>query len=321
MIISNDMRKLETYIQEVLGCQTVVVPLDKPLLNKLPLYITVAYSVGTISLLGRDICLLMSEKENEFTPEQLSRQKSIAEQVFGMTVVFVFNKIASYNMKRYIERKINFIVPQKQLFIPDLMMDIRKIAQRVASEPKELAPMAQLILFYHLQRETLNGMNIKQVAEKLEESYLNTNRAINNLRIFGLCDLQGGKEKLLSFDESKKALWEKALPILKNPVQKTVYTDSELNQIWSGMNAMAHYTMLNDERRKYYAISKEAFRNLNVVTDLQYGENRIEVWRYNPTLIAENGYIDRLSLFMLFKESNDERIETALDTLIEQQGW
>ena len=321
MIISNDMRKLETYIQEVLGCQAVVVPLDKPLLNKLPLYITVAYSVGTISLLGSDICLLMAEKENEFTPEQLTRQKSIAYQVLGMPVVFVFNKIASYNRKRYIERKINFIVPQKQLFIPVLMMDIRKIAQRVASEPKELAPMAQLVLLYHLQKETLNGMNIKQVAEKLEESYLNMNRAMNNLRIFGLCDLQGGKEKVLLFDENKKTLWEKALPFLTNPVLKTVYTDSELNQLWSGMNAMAHYTMLNDEHGKYYAISKEVFRKIDVVTDPQYGENRIEVWRYNPTLIAENGYIDRLSLYMLYKESNDERIETALDALIEQLGW
>jgi len=304
-----------------LGCRAVVVPLDKPLQNTLPLYIAAAYSAGTINVLGSDICLLMAEKENEFTPEQLARQKSIAEQVLGMPVVFVFNKIASYNMKRYIERKINFIVPQKQLFIPVLMMNIRKIAQRVASEPKELAPMAQLVLLYHLQKETLNGMNIKQAAEKLEESYLNTNRAMNNLRIFGLCDLQGGKEKVLLFDENKKTLWEKALPFLTNPVLKTVYTDSELNQLWSGMNAMAHYTMLNDERRKYYAISKEVFRKIDVVTDPQYGENKIEVWRYNPTLIAENGYIDRLSLYMLYKESNDERIETTLDALIEQLGW
>ncbi|MDD4921013.1 MAG: hypothetical protein PHS30_00895 [Bacteroidales bacterium] len=315
------MRNLETYIQEVLGYLPVVVPLDKPFQKKLPLYISVAYNAGTINVLGRDICLLMSEKENEFTPEQLARQKLIAEQALGMPVVFIFNKIASYNMKRYIERKINFIVPQKQLFIPDLMMDIRKIAQRVASEPKELGPMAQLVLFYHLQRETLNGKTIKHVAEKLGGSYLHANRAINNLRIFGLCDLQGGKEKVLLFDENKKALWNKALPYLINPIQKTVYTDSELNTILSGMNAMAYYTMLNDERRKYYAISKEAFRKIDVVTDTQYGENKMEVWRYDPTLIAENGYIDRLSLYMLYKESNDERIETALDTLIEQLGW
>lgn len=315
------MRNLETYIQEVMGYRAVVVPLDKPQQNKLPLYITIAYNTGTINLLGRDICLLMSEKENEFTPVQLARQKLIAEQVLGMPVVFVFNKIASYNMKRYIERKINFIVPQKQLFIPDLMMDIRKIAQHVASEPKELGPMAQLVLFYHLQKETLNGKTIKHIAEKLGGSYLHANRAINNLRIFGLCDLQGGKEKVVLFDENKKVLWEKALPFLRNPVQKTLYTDSDLNQTLSGINAMAHYTMLNDERRKYYAVSKEAFRELNVATDTQYGENRIEIWRYDPKLIAENGYIDRLSLFMAYKGSDDERIETALDTLIKQLEW
>lgn len=201
------------------------------------------------------------------------------------------------------------------------MMDIRKIAQRVASEPKELGPMAQLVLFYHLQRETLNGKIIKHVADKLGWSYLNANRAINNLRNFGLCDLQGGKEKIILFDENKKTLWDKALPFLINPVQKTVYIDSDLNQILSGINAMDHYTMLNDERMRYYAISKEAFRKLDVVTDTQYGENRIEVWRYDPKLIADNGYIDRLSLYMLYKESDDERIETELDTLIGQLEW
>lgn len=315
------MKTFETYIQQVLGVQPEVMPLDKILQNKLPFYITAGYNIASIRIFDRIICLLVTDNKNVFTPEQLSKQKVITEQQLGMPVVFVFNKIASYNMKRYIERKINFIVPQKQLFIPDLMMDFRKIAKHVESKPKELSPMAQLVLFYHLQNGELSGKTINQIAEILRGSYLNMNRAINNLREIELCDLQGGKEKVLTFDENNLALWNKALPYLINPIQKTVHTDSILNQTLSGMNALAHFTMLNDERGRNYAISKDEFQKMDIITDTNYGENKIEIWKYDPTLLAANGYVDRLSLYLQFKGNEDERIGTELETLIGQVVW
>lgn len=321
LISVTTMKTLETYIQQVLGIQPEVIPLDKTLQNKLPLYIIAGYKVATIKLFDRTICLLIAGDENEFTPEQLSKQKEIAEQVLDILVVFVFNKIASYNMKRYIERKINFIVPQKQLFIPDLMMDFRKIAKLIVSKRKDLSPMAQLVLFYHLQKEDLNGKTTKHIAQIIGGSYLNMNRAINNLRSFELCDLLGGKEKVLLFDADKKVLWDKALPFLINPIQKTIHTDSILNQTFSGMNALAHYTMLNDERRGIYAIRKDEFQKLDIISDTNYGENIIEIWKYNPKLLAVNGFVDRLSLYLQFVGSKDERIEMELETLIGQVVW
>lgn len=315
------MNTLENYIQQVLGIKPKFLTLSKPLLNRLPFFITAGYKVETMQLFDRTICLLIAGNENEFTPDQLSKHRDITTQQLNVPIVFVFNRIASYNRKRYIDRKINFIVPNNQLFIPELMMDFRKTNEFVVIQPKEVSPMAQLVLLYHLQKEDLSGKTIKHIAEIFGSSYLKMNRAINNLKSLELCNLQGGKEKVIQFDTKKRTVWLKALPFLINPIKKTLYTNSILNQTMCGINALAHYTMLNDERRKYYAITEVEFKKLSVVSDKNFGENKIELWKYDPNILAINGFIDRLSLYLQFKEDEDERIEMALETLIEQVLW
>ena len=315
------MNTLIPYIQEIFGQQLVQIPLKKSLKNLLPLFITATYNIKTAQLFERTICLLFLNSDKDVTPEQLSKHKEIVEQTLEMPSVFVIKKIASYNTKRIIERRISFIVPQKQLFIPDLMMDFRKVPKNTESKPSLLSPMAQLILLYHLQKESLNGKTIKQVATLLDETYLNVNRAINNLDFFEICDLQGGKERIILFESDKKQLWKKSLNVLTNPIKKTLFTDSMLENTMSGMNALAHYTMLNDERKHTFAISNKELKKLNLPLNTDFGEHCIQIWKYDPKILSSNGYVDRLSLYLQFMDTKDERIESALDLLIEQTLW
>jgi DNA-binding MarR family transcriptional regulator len=318
------MNILKRYINSTLGIEIIIIPLEKQLLKQLPLYITAAYKVQETTLYGQQICLLIANTENTQTPAQLHKQRQFVEQKTGLTVVFVFEKVISYNIKRLIRNGVNFIIPNKQLFIPALMMDLRKTPATVPSKTEILTPIAQLVLLYHLQKEKLNSLTTQQLSDKFNQTYLTTNRAVKNLEELGFCNLVGGKEKQIQFTAKGKELWMKVQNFFQNPVERVVFTDKLLNDkqaFTSNINALAHYSMLNDETKRYYATSKSMVKNLAAETNKYAGDNVIEVWRYNPDLLSDNGFVDKLSLHLIFKNDSDERVQTELEQMINEIQW
>ena len=75
------------------------------------------------------------------------------------------------------------------------------------------------------------------------------------------------------------------------------------------------------EKNDTYAIAKEEARRLQIRTDKEYGETRIEIWRYNPCFFSKNGIVDKLSLFLAMKDMDDERIQIELETMINNMIW
>jgi hypothetical protein len=47
----------------------------------------------------------------------------------------------------------------------------------------------------------------------------------------------------------------------------------------------------------------------------------IELWRYEPGLLATDGTVDRLSLFLSLASVAHERIRLAADSLLEKIAW
>lgn len=318
------MNILIEYIRQSIGFNIVVTPLEKQLMKSLPLYITASYTIEETTLMGKRICLLEPQGDDTYTPDILYKQMQLVEQKTTLSAVFVFKQVVSYNLKRYIQKGINFIVPMKQLFIPSLLIDIRKVSDTSKKEEKTISPLAQFILLYHLQKEVLDGLTMTELSEKLSHTYLNISRAVGSLKTGGLCELVGGKEKQIQFKSDKKELWAKALPVLQDPINKTVYTDESLSDrdyCKSSINALSFYTELNDERKAYYAISKEEFKKLSLTADKQYGENSIEIWKYDPRPLADGSVIDHLSLFLIFRDNQDERIQIELENMMERIIW
>ncbi|MDR3181164.1 MAG: hypothetical protein LBT61_04465 [Prevotellaceae bacterium] len=318
------MNDLIKYINNTFGIKTTIIPLRKQLFQRLPLYITAAYKIQVTTLYGRRICLLIANTDHPITPGQRYKQMLFVGQKLGLPVVFVFDKVVSYNIKRLIQKGVNFIIPNKQLFIPSLMMDLRKMPATIPLKTELLTPVAQLVLLYHLQKEKLNGLTTQQLSDKLNQTYLTMSRAVRDLGILGLCNLIGNKEKQIQFTAKGKELWLKAQNFFQNPVERIVFTDEWLKDgqaLASNINALAHYSMLNDEPKRYYAINKKNVKNLTIETNKYAGDNTIEIWRYNPNQLSNKGFIDRLSLFLLLKNDSDERVQTELEQMINKMQW
>ena len=178
-------------------------------------------------------------------------------------------------------------------------------------------------ILYHLEVKSLEGKGTYDIADLFNVSYANVNRAVRWLKDKEVIALSGGKTKSMIFQFKKRELWDRMLPFLANPIERIVYTDSLPDEVFciSGVNALSEYSMLNKEKNDTYAIAKEEARRLQIRTDKEYGETRIEIWRYNPCFFSKNGIVDKLSLFLAMKDMDDERIQIELETMINNMIW
>jgi hypothetical protein len=318
------MNDLLNYIQNTMGFDVELNPLEKNDIKGLPLFVKSGYNIYEAIIFNHKALMLESINEDYQTPDALSKQKNYIEQKTGVPIIFVFKRLESYNLKRYIQKRINFIVPGKQIYLPNLMLDLKKAQGIPVKKNDFLTPIAQFILLYHIQVESLDRLTSKNISEKFKYSYITTKRALNNLKDFGLCSFDGKKEKQIIFLKDNKNLWYKALPCLRSPVDKVLYSDEIPDKqpiCKSNINALAHYSNLNDTSKIYIAIYKDDIKNITAGVNKNYGFHTIEIWRYNPAPMAKEGFVDCLSLFLILQNNSDERIQIELEKMLEGFKW
>ncbi len=81
--------------------------------------------------------------------------------------------MTAINRGRLIQKGMNFIVPGKQLFLPDMLLDLREnFNERSSRKNKEkLLTSAQYILLYHMlhryEKVQLTDLSFKELAVKI----------------------------------------------------------------------------------------------------------------------------------------------------------
>jgi len=322
------MNEVVNYINEVLGIKVNYKKVTPEKLKKLPFFLAKGYDFGEIKLFNQQIVLLIVK--DDFTTNNLRTHLTKVQNDLDTVVVAVIPAVDAYKRLRLIEKKVSFIVPGKQMYMPDLMISLKEFGTTRLEDrqPTNMQPAAQLILLYHLQVEPLEGLNLGTIAEKLRYNPMTITRAAFYFQNSGLCRIEGTKEKFLKFDKTKHELWDIAEPKMSNPINKiqyyTGYTmDKNLKK--TNINALAHYTDLNDEQVEFFAMRPRYGRFIGGVNlkpiDPMEGNVCIEEWKYDPALLTKTEYIDPLSLYLCFRENKNERIEMALGKLIEKFPW
>ena len=170
-----------------------------------------------------------------------------------------------------------------------------------------------------------------KLAETLGYSRMTMTRALDEIESIGLGEFTTeGRERLISFKSNKRELWEAIQPNLKTPVKNTQWLKllpDDLVVYVAGLSALSRYSMLTEPKHKVYAVSKENWkilenRNKNIITPFSDDAVcRIEIWSYPPQVDQKDGVVDQLSLYLSLQNSNDERIESALDNMIREIKW
>ena len=95
--------------------------------------------------------------------------------------------------------------------------------------------------------------------------------------------------------------------------------------MYSGETALSNLeTNLNEPNVKWFAASAEKIKNMNKKFFInKYEINTenytvIEQFKYDPCILSTTKYIDIISLYAQFKDNEDERIQLALEELMEE---
>lgn len=274
--------------------------------------------------------LLVKPKRGNPTPRECNITGRRISELSGLPVVFILAPGPTYERRRLMDKGVYFVMSDRYAHLP-MVVAMEKTSNRKKAEV--LTPIAQYLLLYHLQIGSLEGLSAKEIAPLLPYSYESVTLGITCLEDVGLCrKLPGGqRSKVIHFGQKGAELWGKAQKVLQSPVESRVYCDEvELSKTYPvcGINALAHYTMLNPDREQMFMMTSKEYRAAKSA-DAIYNPNRydgnivIEVWKY-PAVCAMGGnseWVDRLSLALSLREDDDPRVEKEVERIISEQKW
>ena len=319
--MNDKVKNIKLYLCEALGCEVAIHPLKMALKKQLPLLIIESYDLYECQMMDITLCLLLP-KDAEATPIRLKKHCDLVQTALGMHVAVALNEVKPYNLQRMIAARVNFVMPHRQLFMPSLMMDLRQPRNPIHMQGQPMPIMAQCMVLYHLEKHSLNGLSAQPIAERLGVSYPNINRAIKWLHENQFVTLSDTREKQLSFLKVGQELWQQALPLMQTPIERLLHTDATLDALITGEEALAEWTMLAEPNHHCWAISKEQAKALSKTLNKEFGDHLVEVWRYEPHLLAQdNECVDTLSLYLSLKDTQDERTHKELNRLMNEYPW
>ncbi len=309
------LTKLKSYTQQIIGVDLQIEEADHHTTDLLPIFMSDTYKFCHVNWMGHDVLLCMSTDSADLSPGKISKHMEIVNKRTGMTAVFVTDEMKSYNIQRMINSRTDFMIPGKQMFIPSLLLDIRPIKQKNVDLGITVPPIAQCIVLYHLEVVSLQGKMLKELQELFMVSYATIDRAVRWLEKQELITRNEGR---ISFFLNGIDLWKKAVSILSSPIEKIVYTTSAIDHpTLSGNSAMAEYTMMNEDGMLHVAMTRQQMKQLGETHTVEDG-TVVEIWRYSPELLSNNGVVDKLSLYLSLKDDKDERIQMELENLINE---
>jgi len=319
------LKELQRYVKQTLGVDAEPTGWDKE--EGLPFFLREAYSFFLLRLMGRDFLLMVDRQKSETPPASIRKQLEQIRKLWPDEVIYVREQITAYNRNRLLQNQIPFVVPGNQLYLPMLAMDLRERFLASRPEVKKLSAVAQVVVLQAVYKHRAlfdESMTLTKWAEELGYTKMSMTRAFRELRT--VFEDQQPDEEFRG-----RELWERLRPFLRSPVRKrrfyAVHETDVTQQVLAGDSALAFYTMMAEPARWTVCMTAErwrAFQEQVVPVELERPEPgclEVQIWIYAPDLFARNGAADPLSVFLSYEKSTDERVEMALEKMLEDVSW
>jgi DNA-binding MarR family transcriptional regulator len=323
----------EAYVDDTFGERLGLVPVAP---TNLPHFIIDRYAIWQGSLNGRTL-LLMAIKEilppgSGATAQYLKHRDLVQRELGADLVLLLLDRAPNAIRRQMVDRKIGFIASGAQLYVPEAFLDLRERAPAFAiASAASISPTTQFLLLAIMQGRGLGDLNLTELADDLGVSIMSISRTLDELEALQLAKAHHvGRQRRLHMLLRGQKLWEAVQAQLQSPVRKVrvVYAqDGEKIGPLAGTSALARYTMLAPPRTETRAILAASWKCLAVADTLRpataFDDERIEVqtWTYDPRILARNGVIDPLSLYLSVRGSPDERVAQAAEELLETFEW
>lgn len=306
------------YIENILGLKVSQHRWEE--MSQMPFYLQDRYDIQRANI-GEVSALFLFPKAELEHIAALQKHIDRIQKEAHLPIAVVLPEISRYRRNALIEAKIAFVVPGKQLYLPFMGMFLQERFDQENIKLENLQPATQVLFFYYLYRNE-KELYISQAVKDLGYSAMTISRAAKRLVQTGyFTESKEGVQKILTAMLGRRELFEKMRPMLINPVRRKTYIKKEdltEEYILAGDTAIAKLTMINDSMFRCYAVAgKQAMAELPAAlyahTDVQ-----VELWKYDPKLLSSNGMVDPLSLAMSFADEEDERIQGAVEEMLDR---
>lgn len=305
---------------KVAGKILALSPMKKEELKGIPIDTKLKFQFYRATFNENAFCLLETKKDENHASLDCLRLAERLKNILHLPIVFLFRNLQFVERNRLIDRGVYFIVSDKYAFLPFLIINYKETVHKKA---EELSSVAQYILLYHLQIDDINGWSMADMELKLPYTYVTISRAFKNLEELHLCriEMDENRVKRIFFEGTKKEVWERSLPYLKDPIKKKSYCDyiaTDSTFTVGGITALARYTSLNPDETKTYVMDAKGYKDLQhngIFVNLNDVEGNIciEIWNYPP---LHQDYADPLSLYLTLRDDRDPRTEKELEIMI-----
>ncbi|KRB11148.1 hypothetical protein [Lysobacter sp. Root690] len=322
---------IQRYLQEVLATSVRIRPWDDA--QQLPFYLRNAYDFAEVALFDTPCLLVIADRPLDIEADIRRHLDVVAKHApQDVLPVYVTTALASYERKRLIAQGVPFIVPGNQLFLPPLGMDLREyFRERPDNTSNALSPATQALLFTALLRPWKDEIHPERLNERFGYTPMTVSRATRELQAAGLArTFAVGREKWLRFDQRPEAVWQRAQSWLRSPVRRSVWAVHAVDPIndapLAGLSALAAQSALADSAYPERAMSSERWKHaqhkgLLLLHAPEPGATRWQIWRYDPSHLADHGLVDPLSLIVSLREDTDDRVQQAAEQLEAKLPW
>ncbi|MBQ9329275.1 MAG: MarR family transcriptional regulator [Solobacterium sp.] len=306
------------FLKSVLGIY--IVYLDDDALP-VPSYIHARYRLQEVALDGKKAVFVYPKTEMD-SVNAIKKHLERVQRTFGAPAILVPDHL-TYRQRGYLLRDhIPFIVDGKQIYLPFMAVYLQERCDSERTENTSILPSAQLLLLYYIY----HGCGELLTSDAVKELFFTAtsiSRASRQLEDLGLIQTEKrGVQKILYSEKRPQDLFEVAKSYLANPVKRTIYvpkTEIKEKLLISGGSALSEYSMLNPPAVQCYAAESVSAWEKNASGKLQNSDDQcaVELWRYDPKKLACGEAVDRLSLALALRENKDERVEEAVEEMLD----
>lgn len=306
------------YLNKVLG---IKIKYSNKKFEHLPNFIITRYHLRR-AWLDKEQVIFIYPKTNLESLEILKKHILRIQKEEKLPIVLILKEL-TYRQKEYLIRdRIPFIVENKQIYLPFLAV---YLAEKCNAEYKEkkILPSAQILLLHFIYNGA-KELSTNQASKNLGLTPTSISRASKQLEKMGfLRSKKVGVQKILFSETSAKDIFQNAESRLLNPIKRTIYIPKESVEndlLKSGYSALSDYSILNPSKLNFFATNKISKWNEIAENDLQDSQTQValELWRYDPHKLSSDGTVDALSLALALKEDPDERVEAAIEEMLEK---
>ena len=316
---------MKEYIERILHQDVQITPYAD--MEKLPLAYKSSYDIKLMSVGGQKVLLAAPV---ERVPLSVLRKEQRQMTVYtGLPCVMFMKDMNYYTRDVLLNEGIPFVWEGHQIYLPFVGILLDDHQRQIITNRAQISYLTQKLLLLALY-QGWHKVTVTKAAEMLDVSKMSITRCFDEIEAFNIPYLTvRSRARSITADNDRKAMWESLQGILRTPVI-TSYAFRELpDKIYplSGLAALAHYSMLNDESYPVFAITKKDLSGLTVSNDQLAPAGEIPgcvVQELGYLIPYENGaVIDPLSTALSIHEDEktDPRISMAIDEMLEEHVW